>query len=221
MLSTIPADGAVDVDAMGMYYVQLADPEPNAQLRLLDAAGNEFPSGWYPETADRFVLYGMDPVTYSGPYPLPGFVDWTIEITHSCGTESFSFTTGEGIGPVDPNELVGTAYEIAVGTGYGWPNWAVVNFFNLQTLGFLAIDGTDGVNLDVVFAPVTAAGTQDSCVPTGEIQGLDFSDNPALFVSPFDYPISYVDNAGSVVNFVNQQGSIRATITGTSSSWSP
>ena len=150
-------------------------------------------------------------MTSNGPYPLPGFTEWTVEMTHSCGTESFSFTTGEGLGPVEPTELVGNVWAIQP-NGYAYPVWSVLNLFGSLNFGFLAIDGSDGESIDVLFAVPDASGAQDFCVPTGEIRGLDFSANPQFRAAPFDYPVSYLDPAGQPVSFPHQQGSIEATI---------
>lgn len=209
--SVVPADGAVDVDALIEIRVHLRDNEPSATLRLLDPTGAEVPSIFYLEAPDELYLVPLDPTGVVSGYPLPGFTTFTVEVNHSCGTETTTFTTGPGLELVDPTDLVGRSWSME----WNWISWGgfgVGQYLNYgQTLGLVSVVGSDGVDLDLRIAAVDANGQQDLCVPTGELPGVDFSGNPTFLSGPADYPLVFESN-GAPFSVMHQQGVIRATL---------
>ena len=104
-----PLDGAVGVAAQVEMSVRLADEEYDASARLLDGNGDPVYIRDDNTGFDIYISRINEVSNYSG-YPLDAYTTYTIEVTHSCGVETTTFTTGDGLAPVDPYAMVGVVW---------------------------------------------------------------------------------------------------------------
>jgi hypothetical protein len=158
-----PEAGETRAEGEDPVVVYLSDEDPGATMIVRDAGGAEVAGATSVEGAV---------VTWTPAAALPPESLYEVELQHECGAEQWLFTTGPEAVPLDPESLVGRTW--AIDPPYvGFPILA-------QSDGwFLTVLATDGATLDVRLAGARA-GVQDPCVPTVDLLGVDFSDNPAL-----------------------------------------
>lgn len=203
LLNTVPAAGEVDVFNLSPIRAQLSSEEAGATLVVTDASGSP--------VSGTTAWLGRD-LAFTPDAFLPPLATLQAELTWSCGSEIWSFTTANVADPVDPVTLDGSTYTIDLTSG-NWIEPPGVGPLIPLLIGDLEwLMGVETVNaqtIDWIQAPGDGLGGQEVCLETTALPAADFSNNPLFSIGPADLLINVLGTA-TVLNDAFLGGAIAA-----------
>lgn len=168
---TRPAAGERSAYYRGDIEFELSGPDPSATVSGPVSGVTTF-------SADGTT------VTFTPDAPLDPVTDYTFVMTTCVGSFDLSFTTSQlGMPVTDVRSLARRTYGFALSEGRVVRPEGVGSvlsaYMDQETL--LGVRRADETNLDVRFAPSlygSAPPEQDTCAVTGDVSGVDFSEQP-------------------------------------------
>lgn len=183
--SFYPADGAVGVDPLGGVSAHLDPGEPGVVMVITDPTGAVVPIETF---SNQSWMYDAEPLL-----SFDGQTTYDLAVTHSCGTETMSFTTGPAVPAVDPQLLIGTWAIDASSWGQNsdpiFGSLFTISYRNPLAFEVLAATETT-LDLRVVAVREEQDPEQDLCVPTIELLSVPFDRNPTVRIEG-DLPIRW------------------------------
>jgi len=178
-LASTPTDGATGVDPGITVRFTLSDADATAAVSLAPESGSPLTgSGWRWDGDSTAWFQAAGALAPAGTYVAT--LDW-------CGgSEVVSFTTAGAGTP--QGDLSGAAYDLdlAAGTWVGDAGLSAIFGAHLLQDLMLGVAAADATSLDLQGSLGDGTGNQDTCDPTIDFDGADFSQNPFFLTGPTD-----------------------------------